>query len=207
MLHASLGRMNAYDIQYSVGFLRCLSLYSRQCEGLETWDKREVQFPRFFILWAYEYTILLMGWIGELKDINCNIMGNLTKKQIVESLIEGVIFFFAFVMFLFLLGEKDGYYKYHLNFDVGGIEGLCFFSFVFSVILVNVVLRRIRKQESNVSLISFIYSVITTFMVYALVDEGSGDDYLDYSSFPLLFLVMIASWVIIRYIQTQKQNL
>lgn len=169
-----------------------------------TWDKREVQFPRFFI----EYIILLTVWIGELKGkISDDIMDNLTKKQIVESLIEGVIFFFAFVMFLFLLGEKDWYYKYHLNFDVGGIEGLCFFSFVFSVILVNVVLRRIRKQESNVSLISFIYSVITTFMVYALVHEGSGDDYLDYSSFPLLFLVMIASWVIIRYIQTQKQNL
>ena len=134
-------------------------------------------------------------------------MDNLTKKQIVESLIEGVIFFFVFVMFLFLLGEKEGPYHGLEYSDIGGIEGLCFFSFVFSVILVNVVLRRIRKQESNVSLISFIYSVITTFMVYALAYEEYGDYYFDYSSFPLLFLVMIASWVIIRYIQTQKQNL
>lgn len=132
-------------------------------------------------------------------------MDNLTKKQIVESLIEGVIFFFTFVMFLFLLGEKNRYYD--LSFDVGGIEGLCFFSFVFSIIVVNIVLRRIRKQERNVSLISFIYSIITTFMVYVLAYEEYGDYYFDYSSFPLLALVMITSWVIIRYIQIQKQNL
>ena len=50
MLPVPMRYRKAYDIRYSVGFLRCLSLSSRQCEGLETWDKREVQFPRFFIL-------------------------------------------------------------------------------------------------------------------------------------------------------------
>lgn len=164
-----------------------------------TWDKREVQFPRFFI----EYIILLTVWIGELKGkISDDIMDNLAKKQIVESLIEGVIFFFAFVMFLFLLGEKNGFHE--LSFDVGGIEGLCFFSFVFSIILVNVVLRIKKHKESNISLISFIYSVITTFMVYALADEF---DCINYNSLPLLALAMIIAWVIIRYIQIQKQNI
>ena len=35
MLHASYRRMDAYRIHISVGFLRCLSLCSGQCEGLE----------------------------------------------------------------------------------------------------------------------------------------------------------------------------
>ena len=46
--------MNAYGIyKIGVGFLRCLSLHSRQCEGLGTWDKRQVQFPRFFIVSSF----------------------------------------------------------------------------------------------------------------------------------------------------------
>lgn len=147
-----------------------------------------------------------MSDVGELKGkISDDIMDNLTKKQIVESLIEGVIFFFVFVMFLFLLGEKGGYGLRYSRSDIGGIEGLCFFSFVFSVILVNVVLRRIRKQESNVSLISFIYSIISTFMVYALAHKDWSSYFFAYDSLPLLALAMIVSWVIIRYIQ--KQNI
>ena len=35
---------------YQRGLLRCLSLLGRQCEGLGTWDKQQVQIPTSFIL-------------------------------------------------------------------------------------------------------------------------------------------------------------
>ena len=33
---------------YQRGLLRCLSLLGRQCEGLGTWDKQQVQIPTSF---------------------------------------------------------------------------------------------------------------------------------------------------------------
>ena len=53
MLPVLLGAGTHTSYNISVGFLRCLSLSSGQCEGLETWDERQVQFPRFFILCGY----------------------------------------------------------------------------------------------------------------------------------------------------------
>jgi hypothetical protein len=40
-------------ICHGVGWLRCLSLGERQCEGLKTWGKRRVQIPTSFFVSVY----------------------------------------------------------------------------------------------------------------------------------------------------------
>ena len=39
---------SAIPSTYQRGLLRCLSLLGRQCEGLGTWDKQQVQIPTSF---------------------------------------------------------------------------------------------------------------------------------------------------------------
>ena len=48
MLHASLGRMNAYGIHNRRGLSSLLILFDGQCEGLKRGISDKVRFPRFF---------------------------------------------------------------------------------------------------------------------------------------------------------------
>jgi len=43
-----LGSLHCCISTYQRGLLRCLSLLGRQCEGLGTWDKQQVQIPTSF---------------------------------------------------------------------------------------------------------------------------------------------------------------
>ena len=121
-------------------------------------------------------------------------MNDLTKKDYVNFLIEGVSMFFVMVVILLIWSEGDLYISHIDKFSQ-------FFSIVILQSIVTLILVRIRKIHLRLFVVILSYALILGIF-FCLI---SYDDKikLDGLNLFLVFIVMVVAWVTVRYVHNQ----
>ena len=128
-------------------------------------------------------------------------MNNSTLTKIVNYLIEGLIMFFFIVVFLFIMGDKG---SSSIHYDEVLFEDMLLFVpmglFVVTWLLLKI--RIVGIQTKYCVVISLLYAFIGGFMLYTMGNESyfPSEYYVKFSTFPLLWLIMEITWLVIRYI-------
>lgn len=133
-------------------------------------------------------------------------MNNSTLTKIVNYLIEGLIMFFLIVVWLFISCDDKNSSSIEYN---GRDDTLMLLLFITSIGLLAVTWFLLKKRIAGIktedcTIASIVYAFIVGFTLYAIMDyesSYSGHSYeIDFSSFPLLWLIMEVAWLVIRYI-------
>ena len=129
-------------------------------------------------------------------------MNNSTLTKIVNYLIEGLIMFFLIVVWLFISCDDKNSSSIEYN---GRDDTLMLLVFITSIGLLAVTWFLLKKRIAGIktedcTIASIVYAFIVGFTLYAIMDYESSYSKIDFSTFPLLWLIMEVAWLVIRYI-------
>lgn len=133
-------------------------------------------------------------------------MSNSTLTKIVNSLIEGLIIFFLLVVWLFIAFDDKNSSGIECKAGSDTLTALFFFTSVglFAVTWFLLKKRIAGIQTEYCVATSIAYTFIVCFTIYAIMDYKDyyhGDYYeIDFSTLPLLWLIMEVAWLVIRHI-------
>lgn len=140
-------------------------------------------------------------------------MNNSTLTKIVNCLIEGLIIFFFLVVWLFIAFFEDKNSSgIECDASSGTLPALFFFTSIglFAVTWFLLKKRIAGIQTKYCVVTSIVYTFIVCFTVYAIMDYKSYyyKDYyeINFSTIPLLWLIMEIFWLVIRYILNSMTN-
>ena len=125
-------------------------------------------------------------------------MNDLTKKDYVNILIEGAAMFFVMMAFLFVTCKNLDYGKIQFRYAKEDL----LLAVVFFQAIVTWVLLYIRKIPNKITVI-LAYAFIIGIVFYAIADEHICDAYIEKYFLFLVFIVMEAAWLDVRYVHNQ----
>ena len=125
-------------------------------------------------------------------------MDNSTKKFFTESLIEGFILFFLFMVYLVCVGNKE-----RNGVDITDTKDFWIILMMFFPALCVRYLGKLRGYTKNIWKFSLIFSGSVVFTLRIITFNGC----ISYQGFLLLFLMMEIFWFIIRYIQLHHDEI
>lgn len=144
-------------------------------------------------------------------------MKDLTKKDYINILIEGITMYFLLVSFLLIMMGNDFSYSSSDNFYFikgASTKSILLWMIVIFQSLVTWKLMKIRKIPKELKVI-LTYTFVVWITCYAIIDVGYHDggflrsysythiDVEEKPSLRILFFVMEFAWLLIRYVHNQ----